>query len=209
MSPLSTTPAHPVAQTLSPATLGGWTFTLNPNEVAWTYATKTMVQNTVGGKVVQVFGKVMSDLVVRGSFGSGYTTLQKQFFNQVETWCEAQTGSPQGIPAGGQMVFNGPPLSFVFPAHGWNMKVYIVRFDSEVTHFSVVLTNSIVAPGYELTFCVVTTSSSTQLLTSSTATMIAALQRVSATFGYFPSRTNLSGPVTKSLGLPSNPAGGD
>lgn len=51
------------------ARLGDVTFRVNPNAIALDFSMDTSVQQTVGGRVVQVYGATLGDLVIRGSYG--------------------------------------------------------------------------------------------------------------------------------------------
>jgi hypothetical protein len=179
--------------TTAPATLGGVNFFINPESVSWNYTTKTSTTLTVGGKVVQVFGTYISNVIVTGSFGHFGITAQQAFLAQVEAWAAEQTGSVQNVLNGGQAIFNGPPLKFIFPVHNWTMTVYILNYNQPGSNMSVMLTNDIVNYQYELTLLVVQTNNPTSLIEATTASMIDAIQRLSATFGYFPTKYN--GPV--------------
>jgi hypothetical protein len=110
------------------ASLGGILFPLDPESVGWRAINKTKSTNTVGGKVVQVYGTSISEVVIRGSFGTGGFDSAQNFYNQVASWVDQQVGNLTKQPGTGQGIFNGAPLHFLFPYRNWDMMVYILRF---------------------------------------------------------------------------------
>src|SRR4051812_24078460 len=44
-------------------------FRIDPTEISWDFKINTSVTNTVGGRVVQVTGATLSDIIVHGGFG--------------------------------------------------------------------------------------------------------------------------------------------
>ena len=165
---------------MSQGTLGGIPFTFDPTAVAWRYTTKTKTTMTVGGKVVQAFGTTISDMVVKGFFGSGGTKAQAAFLAQVEAWVDAQTGTAQGTP--GQYLFNGPPIQFVFPPRDWNFPVYITNYSQSEGGFSIELENQIINYPWELTLMIVNSAPKSE----ASATLIQAINKISANLGWYP-----------------------
>jgi hypothetical protein len=190
----------------APATLGGFQFYLNPESAQWTYRTKANVEDTVTGRVIQVYGDAISNIVITGSFGSGAYAEQTRFFNQVHAWAEQNLGGPAPTLTGGEVIYNGPPIKFIFPVHGWDMTVWVIKFMEPPTTHSVNLTYQVINHRFLLELCVAQTNSST-VMQASTANMIDALQRVAAQFGYYPDEKNFSGPLG-TLKFPPNPPGG-
>jgi len=104
-------------------------FRLNPNNVQWNFNINTMVQPTVGGRVVQVTGATLSDVTVQGSLGevkAGRSNrskvswqLAEQFVANVRTIMDRQTQDSNEF---GKM--QEPPV-FNFPLRGWRFSVYI------------------------------------------------------------------------------------
>ncbi len=104
-------------------------FRLNPNSAEWNYNINTFVQNTVGGRVVQVTGATMSDLTIAGSLGEikagpgGESRvswqLAERFVAQVRTIMDKQTQDSNHF---GRMQ---PTPVFNFPLKGWRFEVYI------------------------------------------------------------------------------------
>lgn len=119
------------------ATLGSLAFRLNPSQVSWDYSVDTCVINTVGGRVVQVYGTTLGDMTVQGLFGVDRA-------NKVESWqlAEAfQTSIAQMInqqgaqPTIAQLNGTDPtpmmqPFRFLYAdgTHNWDFNVYIKSF---------------------------------------------------------------------------------
>lgn len=58
------------------ATLGDLTFRVAPSQISWEYHLDSTVINTIGGRVVQVYGATLGDMTIQGLFGqqAGGTT---------------------------------------------------------------------------------------------------------------------------------------
>lgn len=186
---------------MSQGTLGGIPFTFDPNAVAWRYATKTKTTDTVGGKVVQVFGTVLSDMIVKGQFGSGGPVAQSAFLAQVEAWVDAQVGTPDGQNAS-QYLFNGNTIQFIFPPRGWDFPVYITNYTQSGQGFSVELDNQIINYPWELTLMIASQNTTLQAVTD--ASLVGAINRISANLGWYPNIYN--GPVFAGQYPPEPPA---
>lgn len=91
------------------------TFRTNPNSIRWTYTLNTKVEETYGGRVVQVLSANIDDLIVTVEAGGGgweyvYNTarfMRDMLFDQ-------RSGGEPGV--------------FSYPNRGWEMKVYAVAF---------------------------------------------------------------------------------
>jgi len=97
---------------LSHPTAGNFQFRTNPNEITWTYRLNTKVENTYGGRVVQVLSTNIDDLVVKVDCGrGGWPYLMKvcQYFRDLLV--EQRKGEP---------------ASFRYTTRGWHMNVYAV-----------------------------------------------------------------------------------
>jgi hypothetical protein len=104
-------------------------FRLNPNSVQWNFTINTFVQNTVGGRVVQVTGATLSDMTVQGSLGeikagSGGDSrvswqLAERLVANVRAVMEKQTEDSTDFRK------MQPPPVFTFPLKGWRFNVYI------------------------------------------------------------------------------------
>lgn len=87
----------------------------NPNSIRWTYNLNTNVEETYGGRVVQILSCNIDDLVVSAEAGRGGWP----YFYQVATFFR-------------DMLFDqrngGEPGVFSYPNRKWSMKVYAVNF---------------------------------------------------------------------------------
>lgn len=119
------------------ATLNGYVFRINPMDISWTFAVKTNVQNTVGGRVVQVMGATLSDLTISGQFGQDQKTsgndgpgmswrLAQEFVAKVRELIQFQS---RDAKRQGEM---GMPLRFTYSAlspdglnYNWDFECYI------------------------------------------------------------------------------------
>lgn len=105
----------------TPARLGSLSFLINPVAVQWGFDMRVVEHETVGGRVIQVFGTDLGDMVVTGSLGvgdrergdtEGWEALDR-FRRRIEDMAEE---SAQG---------NNPVHRFVVPSHKWAFDVYI------------------------------------------------------------------------------------
>jgi hypothetical protein len=97
-------------------------FRTNPNSVMWSYKLNTQVENTYGGRVVQILSTAMEDLKIVIECGLGgwdYAMRVAQFMRNMMI---DQRGS-------------GGPGTFRYTTRGWEMKVYAVSipFQDQVT----------------------------------------------------------------------------
>lgn len=132
------------------ATLGGIPFRINPNSVRWAFDMKVAQYETVGGRVVQIFGSDIGDMTVDGEFGNGDKSKgdqegweeQTRFAHQVRAWAE-------------QAQRNGKPLQFVYSPKGWNFSVYVKAFSNPDGGMSVQYDNKTFNPKWRLTLFMV------------------------------------------------------
>lgn len=97
------------------------TFRTNPNSVMWSYKLNTAVENTYGGRVVQILSTTMEDLKVVIECGLGgwnYAVKVAQFMRDMMI---DQRG--------------GEPGRFVYTTRGWDLDVYAVSipFQDRIT----------------------------------------------------------------------------
>lgn len=103
-----------------PMTLDG-KILASPDDISWDFKMKTVEIDTLGGKVIQVYGVDTSDLVVTGKFsqrqGSAPWQERDRMQAQVESWMTSQ------------VVQRSPrPLSFSYPERKWSFKVFVKGF---------------------------------------------------------------------------------
>lgn len=103
------------------ASIGGRVFRLDPTSVRWTYEVKVADLKTVGGKVVQVYGADIGDLVVTGAFGAGGWREQVRFLGEMQ-----KIGATQ--VANALSASSADPVSFIYPTKNWNFLVYLKEF---------------------------------------------------------------------------------
>jgi hypothetical protein len=102
---------------------------------------------TIGGKVIQLLGFEMSDLVVEGTFGGPDTlATQSAFFNQMKEIASAQA------PVLGKTA--SKPVRFLWPEHGWDFWVFVKDLTQRGSSVSIETSESISAPKYTLTLFV-------------------------------------------------------
>jgi len=97
------------------------TFRTNPNSVMWSYKLNTQVENTYGGRVIQILSTSMEDLKVVIECGLGgwnYAMKVTQFMRDM--FVDQRTGEPG---------------RFQYTTRGWDMRVYAVSipFQDRIT----------------------------------------------------------------------------
>lgn len=95
------------------ARLGSINFRIDPRSVKWGFSVKTSVTETVGGRVIQVFGTKVNQMTVTGYIGSGGYTEHRDLVRRLTELAEEQTKD------------GGTPLQFVYPSFDWEFTVYI------------------------------------------------------------------------------------
>jgi hypothetical protein len=102
--------------------LGGVPLRANPNEVRWDFKMKTSATLGMGGRVVQVLGTRLGDIVVKGEFGMGRADLgeregweaEQRMRHQVNTWAERVRKSQNKIL-----------LRFTYSPRNWDFQVFV------------------------------------------------------------------------------------
>jgi hypothetical protein len=109
-------------------------FRLNPNNVEWNFQINTNVTETVGGRVVQVLGATLSDVVVKGSFGEHRNQPNKNTgATHIESWETAETflvkmkamAAWQSRDSTRHNMLMHQPAIFNFAPKNWRFAVYI------------------------------------------------------------------------------------
>lgn len=179
------------------ATLGGKPFLIDPSQVQWDFAVKAAEKMTVGGKVVQVFGTKLGDMVVSGSFGFGDRAAgdeagweyQSRYLGQVQRWAA-------------QSVNNGAPLRFTFTPRGWDFHVYIKAYSGRQGP-AVGLTPTEFNPAWTLTFFIV--EDNTGVIVKATRDIY--ISRLLNGVGW--KQTKYNGPKQEEVDALLSPYGGD
>lgn len=85
-------------------------FRTNPNAIWWNYSLITNVDNTYGGRVVQILGARMDDLIVTVDCGNGGWAYQRQVIGFMRDMINDQR--------------KGDPGVFTYTTRNWRMKVF-------------------------------------------------------------------------------------
>lgn len=98
-------------------------FRTNPNEIWWSYSLNTHVEQTYGGRVVQILGTKIEDLVIKIDCGRGGWT----YLNQVVDFLREMMME--------QRKNGGTTGTFTYTTRNWRLKVYAlsVPFQDAVT----------------------------------------------------------------------------
>lgn len=124
-------------------------FRIDPKEVSWSFTIKASDKPTVGGKVIQIFGVKMSDMVVTGEFGVAGWKQQEKFLAEMKAIADEQ----RDRSGQSQSVFD--PHRFIYPARGWDFMVYLKGYSNPDGGRSVTHSNTIINPKWRLNFVVV------------------------------------------------------
>jgi hypothetical protein len=87
-------------------------FRTNPNQFQWTYTLNKRIDQTYGGRVVQLLGTKIDDFVIKADAGGGrwdYTNRMAKFMRDV------MINQRNGVPA-----------TFEYTKRGWKLNCYIV-----------------------------------------------------------------------------------
>jgi hypothetical protein len=132
--------------------LGDITFRINPDLIDWQFQVHTNVVPTLGGRVVQVLGASLSDIVIHGYYGENRAAhvarhnadegspgrswqLAESFSAEIHRLMRKQAPFP-----GGATGYRKPiPIRWFYPAKGWDFLVYVKalkdgRGDQVVNH---------------------------------------------------------------------------
>lgn len=158
------------------AQLGNYTFRIDPSQVFFAYEVDTQVVNTVGGRVVQVYGVTLGDITVQGLFGQEHIPggrdsweMAEEFQQAVALMVQQQSQAPTNL----QMQGRDPtpmhqPFRFFYnndtpdtraaglPVHNWDLMVYIKDLqDVNAGGFTVEHATGKYSYGYTLTLFIV------------------------------------------------------
>lgn len=191
--------------------LGDYTFRIMPSSVVFPFEVDSTVINTVGGRVVQVYGVTLGDMVVQGLFGQERAGLQRDSWELAEEFSlrmgdlvKKQSSQPSTSQlAGIDSTQMHPPHRFIFnddsperraaglPIHNWDFNVYI-KSVQDVTNpdFTVSHETGKFSYGYTLTLFIVEDNS--RVLRQVAVDKF--IQRLAAGVGW--KRTEYNGPMT-------------
>ena len=158
------------------ATLGGMRFRINPSLVSWNYEVDVAVTQTLGGRVVQVYGATLGDLTIQGLYGQQRTGTPKEswelaesFADQIALMMKEQSKKPtlQQL-TGADPTPMHPTFRFYYdddtperrkaglPLHHWDFNVYVKSLrDADNPAVSVEHKTGKFSYGYVLTLFIV------------------------------------------------------
>lgn len=134
------------------AVLDGVPFRIDPKSVSWPYSIKMATHKTLGGKVFQLYGVSLGDLVIEGEFGNGglvngFTSTgpaaQKAFFDRITKIIDSQ------IPV--NPLSNPKPVLFEWPLRQWSFWCFIKSIVQMDAPTAILARNNIINPSYQLT----------------------------------------------------------
>lgn len=131
------------------AILAGRRFRVDPSSIAWSFEAKTQKIETVGGRVIQVFGTRISDMTLSGSFGVGGWRQQRDFLDEMLALAheQAEHGMKERAPR--------HQHRFIYPPRGWDFLVYLKQYSTPDGQESVVHSPEIFNPRWNLTLFIV------------------------------------------------------
>lgn len=111
-------------------------FRIDPDEIEWNFRVNAKVFHTIGGRVIQVLGGTLGDMVVNGHIGEDrYLTssegdaagqswkLHHHFVNRIREIMEKQSEDASIHHEASKMM--NPPARFIYPPKDWNFQVYV------------------------------------------------------------------------------------
>jgi hypothetical protein len=105
------------------------TFRVDPSSIDWNFQVLTNVVETIGGRVIQIIGSYLDDMVVTGSFGQDHSTSQGESWRQAEAFLQVITSIMERQSAdSNQQAEMSPPPVFSYPPLGWRFTCYVKDF---------------------------------------------------------------------------------
>lgn len=110
-------------------------FRIDPDEIEWNFRVNTKVFNTIGGRVIQVLGGTLGDMVINGHIGEDRLLrsegeavgqswrLHHHFVNRVREIMEHQSADASIHHDASKMMHK--PARFIYPPKDWNFQVYV------------------------------------------------------------------------------------
>lgn len=134
------------------ALFDGKAFRIDPRSVSWNYTVKASETQTVGGKVIQIYGTDVGDMTVAGSFGKGGHREQEAFLDRMKDLADRQVTA-----AANRHAVVAQPSRFIYPPRGWDFRVYLKDFTQPGApeESSVYVTAGIFAPQWQLVLHIV------------------------------------------------------
>lgn len=183
------------------ASLDGVNFRINPSSIDWGFQIDTNVEETIGGRVVQVIGATLSDITLSGEYGEkkGYATdahhrsrelrphagnpllsweLAEAFLNRVSQMMDNQSAKANKQGALLQV------LDFKFPEFGWHFGIYIKTIDDGQSDAAINHTVGNIAYKYRITLQIVEDRSDDVVVASGKGTSLLNQKKAAAINGY-------------------------
>jgi hypothetical protein len=180
------------------ATLNGLPFRINPSSIQWGFQIDTAVEDTIGGRVVQVIGATLTDITLAGEYGEkkGFKTdkshkglelhgagllsweLAEQFLLQVRNMMEEQSLDSR---VQGKM---HQALDFKFPEFGWHFGVYVKGIDDGQSGQAVMHSPGHFAYQYRISLFIVEERSDALVIPGKRGSSLAERQKAAAINGY-------------------------
>lgn len=169
------------------ASINGIPFAVDPSSIRWDYTLKISTKPTIGGKVVQLYGHSMGDLVVSGSFGG--VERQAKFVKEIDAIAAAQ--APRVLQSGAAAA---PPVRFVWPGQNWDFWVYVRSIQQSGASVAIETSEQVHNPLYTLTLFVYEDNGNIVSPMIDSA-MVSYLNRLTAGLGW--SQSEYNGPLTE------------
>ena len=170
----------------SGASIDGMNFVVDPQSVHWDYSVKINTKKTVGGKVIQLLGFNMGDLIVQGQYPGHHTTWnQKKFLDRIIKIADEQ------VPIIGRP--SPKPVRFMWPNMNWDFWVFVKDLKQDGASVAIERSNGAFSPNYTLTMFVYEDNGNI-VEAIKTSTQVKFLQRITAGMGW--SQTDWNGPMT-------------
>lgn len=200
------------------ASLDGMTFRINPSSIEWGYQIDTNVEETIGGRVVQIIGATLSDITLTGEYGEfkGYRPnvgvnkrtlaphdkvnhlsweLAENFLKRIRRMMDKQSDDSTVQDA------RLKNLDFKFPEYGWHFGVYIKGIDDGQSNAAITHTAGSFAYKWRISLFIVETRSS-DLVIPGRGTSASDRQKTKAISGYISRISNGVGWKTSQFNQP-------
>lgn len=132
-------------------------FRIDPEQIEWSWKVITNVVETIGGRVIQVLGARLDDLVITGSLGQNHADpVNGESWQQAEAFITAITKIMEAQSADStQQARMHPPAVFNYPPKGWRFNVYVKDLADPDGANSVILKTGKINQRYKLTLFIV------------------------------------------------------
>jgi len=131
-------------------------FRLDPEDIEWDFQIITNVIETVGGRVVQVIGSYLNNLIITGSLGEDHSTPRGESWRQAEAFLKlvGNLMNYQSRDSNKQDKMQ-PPAIFSYPPKGWRFQCYIDSLTDATGSASLIMTPGTINQRYVLSLFIV------------------------------------------------------